>query len=193
MAEPSTSRPGRDRSYAPTIAAGLAGAGLAAVAGARPWATSRGDAAGVEVEASVTGAESQPLVAALALVALAAWGVVLVLRGRARRVVAAVGLLASLAALVGVLLAFAQAQDDAAQAVFDRGATGDVVITSLTTWYYLAGVGALLAALAFAVAVVRAPRWPAMGSRYDAPTARPAATSEEDMWRALDEGRDPTS
>jgi hypothetical protein len=33
-----------------------------------------------------------------------------------------------------------------------------------------------------------------MGSRYDAPTARrttPATT--EDLWKALDEGRDPTA
>jgi uncharacterized membrane protein (TIGR02234 family) len=183
----------RDRSFGPTVAVGLAGAVLAAVAGSREWATARADAAGIPVEASVTGAESQPLVAALALVALAAWGVVLVSRGRARQVLSVVGLLTSAGALVVVLLGSGTAEDDAREAAVARGATGDVFVTSLSAWYYLAAVGALLAAAAFVVAVVRSPRWPAMGSRYDAPSARSSPPADEDMWRALDEGRDPTS
>jgi hypothetical protein len=165
---------------------------MSAVAGAREWASARGDAAGLAVDASVTGAESQPLVPALALVTLAAWGVVLVTRGRVRRAVAVVGLTASVGALVGVVLGFAAAADDARTAVGDLGASGDVV-ASLSAWYYLAGLGALLTAAAFAVAVARSPRWPAMGSRYDAPSAPPGPAAYEDMWRALDEGRDPTS
>ncbi|MGH3363955.1 MAG: Trp biosynthesis-associated membrane protein, partial [Nocardioidaceae bacterium] len=104
MTEQTPSAPRRDRGYVPTVLVGLAGAALAAVAGARDWATSQGDAAGIKVEASVTGAESQPLVAALALVALASWGVVLVSRGLARRAVAVVGLAASLGALGSVVL-----------------------------------------------------------------------------------------
>lgn len=196
MADPddaaATARP-RDRSYGPTVLVGLAGAGLTAVGAARVWATSRGDAAGVPVEASVTGAEAQPLVAALAFVALAAWGVVLVARGRVRRAVAVVGLLASAGSLLAVVLAFGSAQDAAVEAVLARGATGDTFAASLGPWYYLTAVGALLAAAAFAVAVTRSPRWPAMGDRYDAPSARSAPAAEEDMWRALDEGRDPTS
>lgn len=183
----------RDRAYGPAVLAGLAGAGLAAVAGARDWATTTADAAGVPVEASVTGAQAEPLVSALALVALASWGVVLVMRGRMRRVVALVGLLASAGALAAVVAGFSAAQDDALAAAVDRGATGDTFATTLTPWYYLAGVGALLATAAFAVAVARAPRWPAMGARYDAPAARAEQPAEEDMWRALDEGRDPTS
>jgi len=147
------------------------------------------------VEASVTGADAQPLVGALALVALAAWGVVLVLRGRARRLVALVGLLASVGALVAVVAGLGTAEEAAIEAAVARGATGDAFRTSLSAWYYLSGVGAVLTAGGLAVAVVRAPGWPAMGSRYDAPSAPAAAapTTEEDMWRALDEGRDPTS
>jgi Tryptophan-associated transmembrane protein (Trp_oprn_chp) len=39
--------------------------------------------------------------------------------------------------------------------------------------------------------------WPEMGSRYDAPGRRaeaedPARMEEIDLWRAIDEGRDPT-
>ncbi len=193
MAEPGTVPRPRDRSYGPAVLLGLAGAGLAAVAGTRTWATTRADAAGIKVDASVTGAESQPLVAALALVALAAWGVVLVMRGRLRRVVAAVGLLAAAGVLLNVVLAFGAVQDDALEAAVAQGATGDAFRTALSGWYYLTGVGALLTAFAFAVAVVRAPRWPEMGARYDAPAGRAVPAADEDMWRALDEGRDPTS
>ena len=181
------------RTYAVTVLAGLAGAALTAVAGARDWATTHGSAAGIKVEASVTGAESQPLVAALGLVALTAWGVVLVSRGRVRRLVSVVGLLASAGALVGVVLGFSAAKDDSVAAAVAKGATGDTFSTALSAWYYLAGLGALLATIAFVVAVARAPRWPAMGSKYDAPSARTAPATDEDMWRALDEGRDPTS
>ena len=183
----------RDRAYVPVVLAGLAGAGLAAVAGARHWATGQGDAAGMKVEAAVNGSEAQPLVAAAALVALAAWGVVLVTRGRARRAVAVVGLLASLGALVSVVLGFSAAQDAAVRAAIAKGATGGTSVSSLSVWYYLAGVGAAVTAAALTVAVLRAPRWPTMGSKYDAPSARPAPAAQEDMWRALDEGRDPTA
>jgi hypothetical protein len=183
----------RDRTFGPAVAVGLVGAALAAVAGSRDWASARADAAGIKVEASVTGAESQPLVPALALVALAAWGVVLVTRGRVRRGVSAVGLLASVGSLVGVVLGFGAAQEDAQEAAVARGATGDVFATSLSPWYYLAAAGALLAAAAFVVAVARSPRWPAMGTKYDAPSGRSTPPDDEDMWRALDEGRDPTS
>jgi len=193
MTEQAPSGPRRDRGYVPTVLVGLAGAALAAVAGARDWATTQGNAAGIKVEASVTGAETQPLVAALALVALASWGVVLVSRGLVRRAVAVVGLVASVGALASVVLGLSMVEQGAVDAAVARGATGDSFATSLSAWYYLAGVGALLAAAAFAVAVVRAPRWPAMGAKYDAPSARPSPATDEDMWRALDEGRDPTS
>ncbi len=192
MTEPVVRR--RNRWFAPTVLVGLTGAGLAAVSGTREWASSSGDAAGIKVEATVTGSQSQPLVAALALVALAAWGVLLVVRGRVRRVVAVVGLLAAAGALAAVVLGFGTAQDDALDAVTAKGASGDVAVTSLTAWSYLAGIGALLTAAASVVAVVTAPHWPAMGCRYDAPGARrDAPAPEDDMWRALDEGRDPTS
>jgi uncharacterized membrane protein (TIGR02234 family) len=183
----------RDPTYVPTVLLGLAGAGLAAVAGSRDWATVTADSAGVRVEASVTGAESQPLVAALSLVALAAWGVVLVVRGTPRRFVAAAGVLAAAAVLVNVVLAFDAVQDDALEAAAMRGATGEVFDSGLTAWYYLTDLGAVITLVAFTAAVVRSPRWPAMGTRYDAPAGRAASVGDEDLWRALDEGRDPTS
>lgn len=183
-----------DRSYGPTVVVGVVGATVTAVAGTRDWAQARGDAAGIKVEAAVKGSDSAPLVAALALVALAAWGVVLVLRGRPRSVVAAVGASAALGALVGVVGAFDRAEDDALQALMGTAGTGEAATASLTAWYYVAGLGALVTALGFLVAVWRSPRWPAMGAKYDAPSARAKAPeTEEDMWRALDQGHDPTS
>jgi uncharacterized membrane protein (TIGR02234 family) len=189
-----TDSPRRDRSFGPTVLVGLVTAALTAVAATKDWARATGDAAGVAVRASAGGSEAAPLVVALALVALASWGVVLVLRGRARRVVAVVGLLACLGALVGVVYAFDGAQDDALAALRDKGATGDVAQAGLTAWYFVTGAAALLTLLTFVVAVLRAPTWPAMGSRYDAPAARAEQPlTEQDLWRALDQGHDPTA
>ena len=51
--------------------------------------------------------------------------------------------------------------------------------------------------LAAAAAVRYAPAWPEMGSRYEAPVGAPATTAEDadgnlDLWKAMDEGHDPT-
>jgi uncharacterized membrane protein (TIGR02234 family) len=195
----------RSRSFGPTVLGGLAAAVLTAVAAARDWSTASGSAAGVDVTAAATGSASAPLGVALGLVALASWGVVLVLRGWMRRAVAAVGALASAGVVAAVVAAFHSAQRDAVHAVTARGGTG-AASSSLTGWYYVCGVAAALTLVAFVVAVLTCPRWPAMGSRYDAPTARaPGAASAsgqdvseqdisgQDMWHALDDGRDPTA
>jgi uncharacterized membrane protein (TIGR02234 family) len=186
----------RSRSFGPAVLLGLAGAALASVSGARTWATASGSAAGVDVRAGVSGSGSAPLVVALGLVALAAWGVVLVLRGGARRAVAVVGAAASVGVVAATVAAFSRVQADAVEAVTAKGATGDVVTTSLTGWYYAAAAGGLVALVTFVVAVIASPRWPAMGSRYDAPAARSTGqgrvVTEPDLWRALDDGRDPT-
>jgi len=188
----------RSRSFGPTVLVGLAGTTLASVAAARDWAHASGRASGVAVTAAAKGSESAPLALALGLVALAAWGVVLVVRTRARRVVAVVGALASAGVLAATVVAFGRAQADASRALEARGATGDVTRAALTGWYWAALVGGVLALLAFLAALRLAPRWPAMGTRYDAPATRAAQeqaapATEQDMWRALDDGRDPTA
>ena len=185
--------PGRRGWYAPTVLLGLVGAALAAVAGSRAWATAAGSATAVTGDAAAKGSDVAPLGTALALVALAGWGVVLVARGRVRRLVAVIGASAS----VGVLLAVGYARDRAPAAALEEqvgGSPGDLGPATLTAWYYLTAVGAVLSLVAFLVAVVLAPGWPAMGSRYDAPAARAdQPATEQDMWRALDEVHDPTS
>ena len=63
-----------------------------------------------------------------------------------------------------------------------------------TAWWWLGLVASLVALAAAVLAVRLCPGWPEMGSRYDAPVSRPAAEdmSEVDLWRAIDQGRDPT-
>jgi uncharacterized membrane protein (TIGR02234 family) len=78
--------------------------------------------------------------------------------------------------------------------------------TSLTGWYWLAAVAALLVLASTVLALRLVRTWPEMGSRYDAPTGArghegadqakaPAdrPTDNIDIWKALDEGRDPTA
>ncbi|HET6699276.1 MAG TPA: Trp biosynthesis-associated membrane protein [Nocardioidaceae bacterium] len=183
----------RDRTFAPAVLLGLAAAALTAVASGQEWARTTGNAAGVEVSATVSGADTAPLALALALVALASWGVLLVVRGGVRRAVAVIGVLAAAGVLVTLVDAFGGAQDDSLTAVMAQGATGDAFVSTLTAWYWTTGVAALLTMAALVVAAVRSPGWPAMGSRYDAPGARREPETDEDLWRALDRGDDPTA
>jgi uncharacterized membrane protein (TIGR02234 family) len=193
----SPERPRRARrSFGPTVLVGLVAGVLAAVAAGRGWAGATGTGGGVKVSASVTGSTSAPLAVALALVALAAWGVVLVLRGRVRRWVAVLGVLASAGVLVTVLTSAGRARADAVSAVVAKGATDDASSASLGAWFVVCAVAAAVTLAAFAVAVVAAPGWPAMGSRFDAPASSQGAgtaSTEQDMWRALDDGHDPTT
>jgi uncharacterized membrane protein (TIGR02234 family) len=189
------------RSFGPTVLVGLAGAALAAVASSRTWVTATGDAAGVPVHVTAKGSDVAPLAGALSLVALAAWGVLLVTRGRVRQGVAALGALAAVGAVVAVIVGYGDRRSVVLALLQDKGAT-TVATLSVSGWLWCCAVGALVTAAALLVAVRRAAAWPAMGSRYDAPAARAAtptvdATSPDvtstDLWKALDEGEDPTT
>ena len=72
--------------FAPVVVLGLAAAGLAAVAGNKPWAVTRARADFVPGGALQQTADRFPLAGAVALLLLATWGVVLVTRGWMRRV-----------------------------------------------------------------------------------------------------------
>lgn len=192
----------RGRGFGPVVLAGLASAGLLTVAAGRTWATAtpRADAAGPlggMAQTTVSGADVAPLALPLGLVALAAWGAVLVLRRRGRRLVSALGSAASLAAGTTAALLMHTAPDVA------RRELGDVPAELTTTpWPFVAVVAAVVAAVAFAVAWRAAPDWPEMSSRYDAPTGEgdgavgdDVATGDDtrSLWKALDEGHDPTA
>lgn len=196
MAEPGA---GRRRTFGPVVLLGLVAAGLAAVAGDKPAAAAGGKAAdAASGNLALTFDAHLPVVTALGLVVLACWGVVLVTRGRVRRAVAALAVLAGLGALAAVVVAFSQVPDQLRDELTAIGISDPDV--GRTGWYWAAGAGAVLAVVASVLAVAWAPDWPEMGSRYDAPGATaPAAPvdpedqSSLDLWKAMDEGRDPTA
>jgi phosphoribosyl-AMP cyclohydrolase len=145
-------------------------------------------------------AGEMPLAGALSLVLLACWGVLLVTRGRFRRIVAWLALLASVGLVVTVVVGFATLGDQLADTLAERtGTSADSFSVGLAGWFWAAAVAALASLAAAALAVRWVRYWPEMGSRYDAPGA--AADSVEapledrsnlDLWKAMDEGHDPT-
>jgi hypothetical protein len=187
------------RTFGPVVLLGLASAGLAALAGSRAWAdfeilddSAAGEGAySSTISISLNALPEAPLVAALAFVVLASWGVLLVTRGRVRRGVAVLAVLASAGMLVAAVVAF----------VTTLGSLRDIfaelqvpVEVHRTVWPWV-GVAASLVSVVVAVLAWRlVPSWPEMGSRYDAPGSTPPPREETslDLWRALDHGRDPT-
>lgn len=184
MAEATTS--GR-RSFWPTALLGAGGAGVATYAGHQDWVTLKSWFSYSAHGPAASNLDS-PATTALGLVALAAWGVVLVTRGVVRRGVAVLAGLALVGAVPGIL-------NTRHHLLTTQSAHG-------TAWPWVALAGCVLGLVAAVVAVLKAPRWPEMGAKYDAPAGSPAAPSgrvapvEEqsslDLWKSLDEGRDPT-
>ena len=183
----------RARGFAPVVLLGLATAGLAAVAGNRSWVTWSAERDGDFSVLELTGDDSAtvPLAGALALVLLACWGVVLVTRGRFRRVVAALGLVAALGMVVTAVLGLRSADSGLRGDLGGLGVDDPTTSTSPWFWAYLAA--AVIATVAAALAVRWLPAWPEMGARYDAPGRAPDRPETDlEVWKALDAGRDPT-
>lgn len=188
--------------FGPVVLVGLAAGALTAVAGDKPAVHPTGRTATSSATRLVTYDAHLPLVTALGLVVLACWGVVLVTRGRVRRGVATLGALAGAGALAAALAAWSQVPDHLRDELAQVGVTDPSL--SHTAWWWAAVVGALLSLTTSALAVVQAPSWPEMGTRYDAPGSEasserrvvaepPEEQSGLDLWKALDEGRDPTA
>lgn len=186
------------RSYAATMAVGLAAAAGTLLAVSRPWVEATSRPAGLPaIEVSLSGADLVPVAAALGFVVLAAFGAVVATRGWVRRavgVVIAAGAAVILAAAVGV-----GSTADAVEAELAAvGWGGGAYDTSATPWRWLAAGLAAVCVVAGVVVVRQAAAWPAMGARYDAPDrgAAPATPvdswSEADVWKAIDHGHDPT-
>ncbi|MFC5728467.1 MULTISPECIES: Trp biosynthesis-associated membrane protein [Nocardioides] len=195
------------RTFGPVVLLGLAASGFAAVAGHRAMLRIPEDHLQAIGASAYAGDEFNrvefPLAGALALVALACWGVLLVTRGVVRRVVAGLATLAATGMLVVIVLGGFVQHDDAAADLGSRlGLGGATVPIERTGWLWVALVTSVLALAAGAAALRLVGSWPEMGTRYDAPTggATAAAASETepeeqsnlDLWRSLDEGTDPT-
>ena len=199
---PAPGRGGPRRTFGPATLVALGSGTLCAVAGTRAAVgiDADGQAAAMVAAGTAQGdALTMPLVTSLALVGLAAWGVLLVTRGRVRRGSAGLALLAGLGTLLAAVLALSDLRGTVDDALAQVGATGGA---SVTGWFVAAVVGALGLTAASGLAVRQVPAWPEMGQRYDAPTDTPSAgelrgepgeVGSLDLWKAMDEGRDPTA
>lgn len=222
--EPSPAAARSRRTFWPLVLLGAGAAALAAVAASKPMiavdrdslsdlgisgaAIDRLEGEGVDGSLAITGAANEvvsadlPLAAALALVLLACWGVVLVTRGRVRLLVAWTTLVAAAGLLASLVAGYVMRSDDYADA-FARAlgteSMADRVGVHPTGWFWAALAGAVVACVASAVALRHVRHWPAMGSRYDAPgggaksgPVRPETASTNELWKSIDEGHDPT-
>ncbi len=205
MAEPAesadepvtTARPARKRrtsGFGGVLAIGAASATLGVFAAGRTWATAATTSPGRR-EVAVAGSDVAPVMFPLALVALACWGALLVLRTPGRRVVAILGALAAAGGAAAAILSAPDATD-AASDLLSATADGG---TATTAWPWVGAVALVCCLATFVVAFLRCPTWPEMSRRYDrdaesTPGADIARTEETpaDQWRALDDGRDPT-
>ena len=203
MAEPTRAR----RTFGPVALLGLASAGLAAVAASKAWVSGSSSAAvapGTLAFGRGDHGES-PLALALSLVLLASWGVVLVTRGLFRLVAALLGAAAAVGFAITTAVAPGQLRGALEEAILEATGTVERDI-SVTAWWWAAVVASVLACLASAACVRWVRHWPEMGTKYDAPagTHAPEGAAEEaggapvpteniDIWKALDEGRDPTA
>lgn len=185
--------------YGPVLILGLLGALGVTVGASRPWVTATSTAPGLPtIHASASGADLAPLAGALGVALLAAFGAVIATRGWVRRALGAAILVASLAVLVSVI-APAGSAEVLESGLATRGWSGGGYRTSTEPWRWLALTAAVVAALAGVATVRYGGHWAVMGARYDAPSAPGPATAkpadqltENDVWQAIDSGRDPT-
>lgn len=188
------------RLYGPVVLATLATGGLGFWAASRPWAKTVLSSDGLApTDLKVSGADAEPLVSALALVVVTAALALLAAGPRLRQ---CVGVLTMIVGVIGIVVAprpgSAGVRRSVATAAEESPAfTGPDSIGSIssTPWYFVAIVAFAFAVLLGAAMLRWARAWPTMSSRYDAPGARPKRTeaiSDADMWKAMDEGTDPT-
>lgn len=182
----------------PRAVLGLLAAGaMALFAVTRVWASANIRTPGLPTDqVSVSGIDAAPILAGLAVVIVAA----------ALGVVAAGGWLRQ---LIGLLIAavagFAAIRAltlDAGGATLSRAVTdspayiGGVDLNpsvDSAVWPWLAAVAFAIACALGVVVALRGRAWPRMSARYE--REKPAAThptGEADLWRAQDEGQDPT-
>jgi hypothetical protein len=176
--------------FGAVVLAGLATAALTSVAAGKAWYSAAVDYKLMPGVPDPDRTADMPLALALSLVVLAGWGALLVSRGRVRRTVAAVALLAAAGVLACVVAAPFTLPDQVRGQL--PGGAGDVSVAP-TGWFVTAAVAAVLSTAVLVLAWRRAPTWPTMSSRYDAPRAGVRVVrTDADLWKAIDEGHDPT-
>lgn len=201
------------------VAAGVAvGAGLMLLSVSRPWVhATLQDALAGRLTVDADGRQAAPVVAAVALVALAGAIAVLTLRTIGRFVAGLLLVVSGAAAAAAALDVVRSPSDALRSAVSDvTGRTGEALpAATQTVWPWVAAAGAVLVALGGVLAVLRARRWGGLPGRYDAPAAgkdgrtsprgdgsaeteagadvRGEARGPDDPWDQLSRGEDPTA
>jgi MFS family permease len=188
VAEPSAGR----RTFGPAVLVGVVAGIVVAMAGSEPWFVPEGEAGGDEAGLLVAYTYTQDVgvvtaASALALAWLACWGVLLVTRGRVRRPVAVLGTLTATGSVITVIASYFTMPDDV-RAQFEELSIAPPDVKT-TGWFWIGAVASVLGLVAWVVAVRWVRAWPEMGRRYDTPADSPP----EDLWKALDQGHDPTS
>lgn len=188
------------RLYAPVVLATLAAGGLAFFAAGRTWAEAEVVTDGLApATVSVSGTDAQPLVSALALVVVASALAILAAGPRLRRVVGGLTILAAAAGAVVVPRSGSGRLADALVSAAEKSPAfsgpGSLSEVSHRPWDLVAIAAFVVAVVLGAITLRFGPQWPTMGSRYDAPSSHPPKNdpSDTDMWKAMDDGHDPTA
>lgn len=195
--EPGRATRGRGRIGLTATATTMAvGAALCLFSASRPWVTAVVSVAdGLPSETRTSSGNDAGAVGALALVALAGAGGLLAARGNLRRGVAL------LTAVTGLVLVAASVRglagaSRAATLAAEVGANARVVSRGVSGWPVLCLVGASAVTIAAVWALVAAPRWAALGARFERTSANGRRSGREKRtmtaWESLDSGIDPT-
>ncbi len=173
------------RPYLLTLVACLAGAGLAAYAATRVWSVTVVTRPGLsDLRTERTGADIEPWLIGLALVALAGTGALLATHGRVRRGLGVLLALTGAGVAVGAV---------AGRVGLNVGAAG----SGGTVWPIACALGGAIIVAGGLTAARLGHRWPAMSARYERrppPPASPETPADHRAaWDALDRGDDPTA
>ena len=190
------------RLYGPIVTGLLVVGAIALFAVTRAWATATVRTPGVptdQVEAS--GADAAPVLVALSIVVIAAALAVVASGGWVRQIVGLV--VATVAAWAAVqALSVDIAGAPMARALVDSPANlgGAHPVPNVSAWPVVTGIAFVVAAVLGLLIVLFGRQWPRMAKRYDRPAAGHSSAAPDvapdaddaELWRALDDGRDPT-
>ena len=175
----------------------LAAGAVALFAVTRAWVSATVRTPGLPTDqVSVSGVDAAPILAGLAVVIVAAALGVVAAGGWLRQLVGLlIAAVAGFAALRALTLnaggaALRRALQDSPAYIGGGGTNAPV---DGAAWPWLAAVAFAIAAVLGVVVAMRGRAWPRMSARYERevpPQSAPA--DEDDLWRAQDQGQDPT-
>lgn len=197
---PTHSRPAtRWRGPRVVVSVALLAAGVAVVAGRRPWLTGLVDDATLgRTSVGATGSQAVPGLVALALIIAAAALAAATSGPLLRRLTLLLGVAAATG--LAILAVRALAQGDSilgALAATASGRTGTTPVTGVTPafWPYAVAASAALSALASLAGLTGAGSWRGLSQRYDAPGEAGGGRGQRmsTAWDDLERGVDPTA